>query len=191
IASGKKTNLTAALTSSKKADFVDHDDDHPNNVAPVIFPAGWAKGGNDYLVYDTYDVWRLAADGSGGTRLTDGAKDQVVHRLYNFAPVSASPEERAFDLSKPLYFALRGKKTKQSGYGRLNAPGSAIERIVFGDAGYSALGRADSAAVYAYVRQRYDEPPKAYVGADIANAKPIVETNTFAKDYAWGKVELF
>jgi len=43
IPSGKRTNLTASLTSSKKADFVDHDDDHPNNVAPVINPAGWTK----------------------------------------------------------------------------------------------------------------------------------------------------
>jgi hypothetical protein len=63
LTSGKRTNLTTSLTSSKKADFVDHDDDHPNNVAPVINPAGWAKGGNAYLVNDTYDVWRLALDG--------------------------------------------------------------------------------------------------------------------------------
>ena len=118
IASGTRTNLTASLTSSKKADFVDHDDDHPNNVPPVIFPAGWTKGGDAYLVNDTYDVWRVALDGSGGTRLTDGAKDGVVHRLVNFAPFTASPEERAYDLSKPLYFSLRGKKTKQSGYAR-------------------------------------------------------------------------
>ena len=65
---------------------------------------------------DTYDVWQLTLDGSGGTRLTDGAKDGIVHRVVNFAPFTASPEERAFDLSKPVYFSLRGKKTKQSGY---------------------------------------------------------------------------
>ena len=87
IPSGKQTNLTAKLTSNKKADFVDHDDDHPNNVAPVINPAGWTKGGDGVFRERTYDVWQLKLDGSGGTRLTDGAKDGVMHRLVNFARI--------------------------------------------------------------------------------------------------------
>jgi dipeptidyl aminopeptidase/acylaminoacyl peptidase len=190
IASGARTNLTASLTSSKKADFVDHEDDHPNNVPPVIFPAGWARGGDAYLLNDTYDVWRVALDGSGGTRLTDGAKDGVIHRLINFAPLTAPAEERAYDLSKPLYFSLRGKKTKQSGYALREADGT-TRRLILADAGYGQLTRADSAPVFAYPRQRYDEPPSLRVGTDIANAKTVVATNPFAKDYAWGKVELF
>lgn len=191
IASGTRTNLTATLTSSKQADFVDHDDDHPNNVPPVIFPAGWARGGDAYLLNDTYDVWRVAADGSGGKRLTDGAKDGVVHRLINFASFTASPDDRAYDLSKPLYFTLRGKKTKQSGYGLLNPDGGGIKRVILADAGHGALTRADSTPVFAYTRQRYDESPNLHLGTDIANAKTIVETNAFQKDYAWSRVELF
>ena len=191
IPSGKRTNLTASLTSSKKADFVDHDDDHPNNVAPVINPAGWTKGGTSFLVNDTYDVWQLNLDGSGGTKLTDGAKEGLIHRVVNFAPFTASPEERAYDLSKPLYFSLRGKKTKQSGYAERSVEGGGVKRLILADAAYGALARADSAPIFAYSRQRYDEPPKLYVGADIANAKTILETNAHAKDYAWGKVELF
>jgi dipeptidyl aminopeptidase/acylaminoacyl peptidase len=190
LASGSRTNLTASLTSSKKADFVDRDDDHPNNVPPIIFPAGWTKGGEAYLVNDTYDVWRLAPDGSGGTRLTDGAKDGIVHRVVNFAPFTTSPEDRAFDLSKPVYLSLRGKKTKQSGYARLN-PDGRVERLVLADANYSPLTRADSVPVFAFTRQRYDEPPTLRLGPDVANAKTIIETNTHAKDFAWGKVELF
>jgi dipeptidyl aminopeptidase/acylaminoacyl peptidase len=190
LASGKRTNLTASLTSSRKADFVDHDDDHPNNVASVINPAGWSRGGNAYLVNDTYDVWRLAVDGSGGTKLTDGAKEGVIHRVVNFAPFTASAEERAFDLSKPIYLTLRGKKTKQSGYARLNPDGK-IERLVFADTGYGALARADSAQVFAFTRQRYDTPPVLRVGSDVANAKTVIMTNAQAKDYAWSKVEMF
>lgn len=190
IASGAKTNLTAALTSSKKADFVDHDDDHPNNVAPIINPAGWTKGGDAYLVNDTYDVWRLALDGTGGTKLTDGAKDGVVHRLVTFGGFTASADERAYDLSKPVFVTLRGKKTKQSGYARLNPDGK-VEQLVLADAGHSALTRADSAPVFAYSRQRYDEAPTLRVGADVPTAKTVVATNAHAKEFAWGKVELF
>ncbi len=104
-----------------------------------------------------------------------------------------SPHRRRIGRSicpTPLYFSLRGKKTKQSGYALRSADGS-VKRLVLADAGYGALVRADSAPVFAYSRQRYDEPPNLHVGSDIANAKAVLETNAFAKDYAWGKVELF
>jgi dipeptidyl aminopeptidase/acylaminoacyl peptidase len=189
LPTGKRTNLTAALTSSKKADFVDHDDDHPNNVPPVISPAGWSRDGKSYLLNDTYDVWQVALDGSGGAKLTDGAKDGVTYRLVNLVPFAASPEDRAFDLSKPQLLSLYGRKTKKSGWAR-RAPSGSIEKLVFADAQYSALQKADSAPVYAFTRQRYDESPNVYVGSDFASAKKMSETNPFQKDYAWGKVEL-
>ncbi len=189
LASGKRTNLTATLTSAKKADFVDHDDDHPNNVPPVITPAGWSADGNSYLVNDTHDVWRLALDGSGGAKLTDGAKDGLVYRLVSFAPRN-SANERAFDLSTPQYFTVSGRKSKQSGFAR-RAPSGAIERLLLADALYGGLTRADSAPVFMFTRQRYDESPNVYVGRDLAAAKRVSDTNPFQKDYAWGKVELF
>jgi dipeptidyl aminopeptidase/acylaminoacyl peptidase len=190
LPTGKRTNLTAALTASRKADFVNHDDDHPNNVPPVISPAGWSRDGKTYLLNDTYDVWAIALDGSGGTKLTDGAKDGIVHRLVNFTPFNASPAERAFDLGKPQLFTLTGKKTKQSGFARRN-PSGKVERLVLADAAYGSLSKADSATVYAFTRQRYDESPNVYVGAYPASAKKMSETNAFQKDYAWGKVEIF
>jgi dipeptidyl aminopeptidase/acylaminoacyl peptidase len=190
LPTGKRTNLTAVLTASKKADFVDHDDDHPNNVAPVISPAGWSKDGKTYLLNDTHDVWAIALDGSGGTKLTDGAKDGVVHRLVNFAPFNGPLAERAFDLGKPQLLTLTGKKTKQSGFAR-REPSGAVRRLVLADAAYGGLAKADSAAVFAFTRQRYDESPNVYVGADLANARKMSETNSFQKDYAWGRAELF
>jgi dipeptidyl aminopeptidase/acylaminoacyl peptidase len=190
LPTGKRTNLTATLTASKKADFVDHDDDHPNNVAPVISPAGWSRDGNAYLLNDTYDVWQVALDGSGGIRLTDGAKDGITYRLVNMVPFTAPAEDRAFDLTKPQLLSLYGRKTKRSGWAR-RAPGGAIDKLVFGDAQYSALQKAESASVYAFTRQRYDESPNVYVGTELASAKKMSETNPFQKDYAWGKVELF
>jgi dipeptidyl aminopeptidase/acylaminoacyl peptidase len=199
LATGKRTNLTAGLTSSKKADFVDHDDDHPNNVAPVIDPAGWTRDGNSYLVYDTYDVWQLALDGSGGTRITDGAKDGVVYRLINLAPPAAGDRggqrgqdavDEPYDLTKTQYFSLFRRKTKQSGFAR-RAPSGAIERLLLADARFGGFAKADSAQVFTYTRQRFDESPNVYVGADLATAKRMSETNAFQKDYAWGKVELF
>jgi len=196
LASGKKTNLTAPLTSAGKADFVDHDDDHPNNVPPVINPAGWDKAGTTYLVNDTYDVWALKLDGSGGIKLTNGAATGVINRVFNFTPQNqfgpptGSALDRAYDLTKPVYIQLTGKKTKQSGFAVHN-PNGTVDKLILGDARYQMYPKADSAPVYVYVRQRYDEPPTVRVGGDIANAKVVVASNPQAKDYAWSKVELF
>jgi dienelactone hydrolase len=188
IPSGRKTNLTAPLTRSGRADFVDRDDDHPNPI-PHIYPlAGWSKDGRALLTNDTHDVWRLALDGSGGTRLTDGAKDGVTHRLVNFAPFTASAADRAVDLEQPVYFTLTGRRTKQSGWARL--AGGTVTRLVYADAALRGLARADSAPVFAFTRQRYDESPNLFVGRDLGSAKRTTETNPFQATFAWGKAEL-
>ncbi|MCA0374348.1 MAG: prolyl oligopeptidase family serine peptidase [Gemmatimonadetes bacterium] len=187
IATGAQTNLTAPLTRAGKADFVDHDNDHPNPV-PHIFPiAGWAKDGA-LLLNDTHDVWRAPLDGGAPQRLTDGARDGVVHRLVSFTPFSASPTDRAVDLSQPVHLSLFSPRTKASGYARL--AGGTVERLVFGDASMRGLVRADSAPVYAFVRNRYDESPNVFVGSDLKTARAVTATNPFQGNYAWGKVEL-
>ncbi|BAH40255.1 MAG TPA: S9 family peptidase [Gemmatimonas aurantiaca] len=189
LASGKRTNLTASVTRGGKADFVDHDDDHPTDI-PHIFPiVAWSKQGDALLVNDTHDVWRLAADGSAATRLTNGAREQVAHRLVSAAGFNASVVDRAVDLSAPQYFALTGRQTKQSGYARLNADGT-VQRLLLIDAGHSGFVRADSANVVAFLRQRYDTSPNVFVGADPASAKAVTATNPQQSKFAWGKVEL-
>ena len=51
--------------------------------------------------------------------------------------------------------------------------------------------RADSAARYAFTRQRFDESPAVHVGgASLADARPVMTTNPFKGEYAWGKAEL-
>lgn len=189
-ATGVRTNLTARLRAARGVDFVDRDDDHPVDVPTPIGAPTWTKDGTTLLVNSAYDVWALALDGTGGRRVTDGARDGVVHRLVSLAPFGAPAAERAVDLSKPVYLSLYGKRTKQSGYARLS-PAGAVQRLVFDDASISSLAKADSADRYTFVRQTFVESPNVYVaGGDLANAQIKSETNAFQKDYAWGKAEL-
>jgi dipeptidyl aminopeptidase/acylaminoacyl peptidase len=132
----------------------------------------------------------LSLDAAGGTKFPAGAKDAFIHRLVCSARYTAPPDDRAFDLSKTQYITLRGKKTKQGGFARLTSDGK-VERLVLADTAFAGLVRADSAPVIAFARSRYDTPPVFRVGTDVATAKTVIETNTQAKDYAWGKVEMF
>ena len=190
VASGARTNLTATLRASKGVDFVDRRDDHPSDVLPSIGSPSWTKTGTMMLVNSEYDVWALALDGSGGRRLTDGAREQVEHRVVSFAGFGGTAADRATDLSKPVYVSLYGTRSKKSGYARL-MPNGDVQRLVLADASIAGLAKADSADRYAFVRQSFQESPNAYVaGAELTNPQRWTETNAFQKEYAWGKAEL-
>ena len=191
IESEERTNLTAKLTRGRgRVDFVNRDDDHPNDVSPPIGRPRWTKDDGALLANTEYDVWSLALDGSGGTRLTDGASEKIVHRILSFGGFFAPSSDDGPDLSEPLYLTLYGKKTKNSGYGRLMPEGS-VERLLFADAGLGRFAKADSADVFVFTRQRYDESPNYYAaGPDLSDPRRLSDTNSFQEDYAWGRAEL-
>ncbi|MDQ6829900.1 MAG: prolyl oligopeptidase family serine peptidase [Gemmatimonadota bacterium] len=175
------TNLTANV----KADFSDRDFDFPHDMMPPSGVAGWTKGDGAVLVYDEYDVWSLSPSGSGGRKLTDGAKDSIE---YRFARVAR--DEDGIDMSKAIYLSSIGKRSKKSGFTRLVA-GKGPEQLLFDDARIARLARADSADVFAYTREKFDESPNWYIGGgDLRSAKRASATNAFQGDYAWGKSEL-
>ena len=189
IADGSRVNVTAKLTAVQKVGFVDLDDDHPNNVRPPIGTVNWSRDGMTMFVNSEYDVWAVAADGSGGKRLTNGANAGVVYRLVSFTGFGSTATDRAIDADKPVYLSMFGKRTKKSGYARI-APNGEFKQLLFADASYASISRADSTDTFVFTRQRFDESPNAFVASDFTSAKQMSATNAFQKDYAWGKAEL-
>ncbi|HET7218015.1 MAG TPA: prolyl oligopeptidase family serine peptidase, partial [Vicinamibacterales bacterium] len=174
-------NITKAAATS----FINRESDATIRQKPPFGIAGWTAHDEALLLYDKFDVWHVAANGAGATKLTDGAGDQVRYRY-----VRLDPDEEFIDTGKPLHFSLFGIWTKRSGYAQLT-PGAAVTPLVLLDKSVGLLGKAEKADVYAYVVQRFDEPPVAMVsGPDVTTAKRVVETNPFAKDYEWGRSEL-
>jgi dienelactone hydrolase len=166
--------------------FVNRESDSTDVQKPFFGQGGWTKDDRDVLVYDKYDVWQLAADGSKATRLTDGAAEQIEYRV-----VRLDPDAPSIDRAQPVYFEMTGDWTKKSGIARL-MPGAVVpERLVWADKGIARLAKAKDAPVYAYVSQTFEESPNAFVGgADLRNMKPVTTTNPFQSKYAWGRAEL-
>ena len=97
--------------------------------------------------------------------------------------------ERGVDFSKPVYLSMNGKRTKKSGYARLQ--NGTVTQLMFADARIAGLTKADSADVYGFTQQRFDQSPTLFTaGADLSNPKTVVTTNEFQKDFGWGKTEL-
>ncbi len=181
VDTNRRTNLTANVeTDLSNADF-----DYPTEMVPPRGVAGWTRGDGAVLVYDEYDVWSLAPDGSGGRRLTDGASERVAHRYMR-----TRNEEDGIDPARPLYLSVFAERSKKSGYARV-LPGRGVDRLVFEDARVSRLIRADSTDAFAFTRERFDDSPDWFVGgAELRDARQVSVLNLFQKDHAWGRAEL-
>jgi dipeptidyl aminopeptidase/acylaminoacyl peptidase len=176
------TNVTKGLATS----FADDESDSTDVQRPWFGIGGWTTGDRDVLLYDKYDVWKVAADGSKAVRLTDGAAGRVEYRV-----VTLDPDAPAIDPAKPIYFETFGKMSKQSGYAQL-APGAAApDRLVWLDKSVTRLAKAKDADVFEYVVQSFEESPNAFVGgADLKGMQQVTTTNAFQGTFAWGRAEL-
>lgn len=175
------TNITKGVATS----FIDRESDQTTPQKPAFGIAGWTHDDAAVLIYDKFDVWQVAADGSKAVRLTNGAIEQIRHRL-----VRLDPDEEWVDLGRDVYLTLYGDRTKKSGYGVLR-PGGAVERLVWLDKHVGSLARAENADVYGYLTQGYDDSPDIFVaGSRLQDARQVTTSNAFQADYAWGRSEL-
>jgi dipeptidyl aminopeptidase/acylaminoacyl peptidase len=177
------------VTKNAPTTFVNRESDWTIRQKPPFGVAGWTKDDAAVLLYDKFDLWEVAPDGSRAVRLTDGAADQVRHRYEKL-----DPEEEWIDTSKPIYLSLFGIWSKKSGFARLRPDGSgglAEEHLLLLDKSLDHLAKAKDADVFEYVQQTFVESPNAFIaGANLKEAKAVTKTNPFQNNYAWGREEL-
>lgn len=181
VATGTKINITASL----EVTFANTRYDTPTDLLPPHGVGGWLEDDAAVLLYDQFDVWQVAPDGSGGTRLTQGTQDEVIHRMLDL-----DRDEEALNPEGPLYLSLRGEWTEQRGFARLQ-PGGSVERLVLDDHFYRSLTRADSTDRFLYQAEARDDSPDLFVaGPDLQAPRQVTATNPFMGDYAWTHAEL-
>lgn len=180
------TRAVVNITKGVQTTFVDRESDATVKQKPAFGIAGWTKNDEAVILYDKFDLWKVAPNGSRATRLTDGAADQIRHRF-----VRLNPDEEGIDMDKPAYVSLFGIWSKKSGYARINISKTGAERLVWMDKGVQRLMKAKDADVYAYTIEAFDDSPDFFVGnAELKDAKQATNTNPFQSKYAWGRAEL-
>jgi dipeptidyl aminopeptidase/acylaminoacyl peptidase len=169
--------------------FVNREADYTIKQKPAFGYAGWTKDDASVILYDKFDLWQVAPDGSHATKLTDGAADQVRHRYIHL-----NPRDEFIASDQPIYLSLFGIWTKKSGFARLQPGASGSlneEHLVWLDKSINQLGKAQDAEVFEYVAQTFTESPNVFVGgADLKESKRVTNTNPFQEKYAWGREEL-
>jgi dipeptidyl aminopeptidase/acylaminoacyl peptidase len=179
VASGQQRNLTATVATS----FVDKESDATVTQKPAFGVAGWTTNDGAVWLYDKLDIWEVKPDGSGATRLTNGAANEVRARY-----VRLDPEADSIDRSKPVPVRLFGLKSKKSGYGVIpSGNAGAATSLVWLEKRVDRLAKAERAERYAYAVQDFDDSPDYFVGSALPEAKQVTTTNPFMTEYAWGR----
>ena len=185
LESGETRNITAGLGGA----FINLDLTPTREQMPAFGTSGWTEDDEAVLINDRWDVWAVRPDGSGGSRLTQGAEDEVRYRV-----IRIDREADAFDADEPLYYSTYGEWTKEAGFARAGI-GDAPEQLIWDDMSFGGffggLLKADDADVYAFRQERFDDSPDFFVaGDDLAGARQVTRTNPFQDDYAWGHTQL-
>ena len=180
LATGESVDLTGDLG----VPFWNVDDDH-NVVKPPVrqFGVGWSEVGDHLLLADGWDIWKIGADGSDPVNLTvDGRERQIRYqRVFRL-----DPDLDGIDLSAPLYVTAYGEWTKKSGIARLDAAQPGVTDLLWDDAVFSSLLKAEEADVYLYTRETHSDPPNYYAAdAALAGGRQVTDSNPQQAGLAW------
>lgn len=181
-----KQKDTLNLTEKVDRSFINNERNTLTDQSPPYGVAGWSKDGKQLFLYDRYDMWQFAADGSKSECLTRGTADEIRYRRVILDP----DEDEFIDPDRPLYLSMYGEKTKKTGYARMEW-GELPEKLVWQDKNIRSLVKAEDADVYAYQQGAFDDSPDVFVGnIDRQEMRQVSETNPFQSEFYWGRSEL-
>lgn len=181
MAAKKSVNVTTAVTATA---FVDTDDDH-NVEKPPTRPLGWSRDGKHLLLSDEWDIWKVNADGTGGTNLTVNGKADGI-RYTGFLQFDPDRTEPGYDLSKPALVNLYGEWTKKDGVGRIEPGTAGVTVLTVGDYRLGRIEKARNVEKYAFTKETNQEYPDYYLAdGSFQPGTKVTTANPQQGDYAW------
>jgi dipeptidyl aminopeptidase/acylaminoacyl peptidase len=186
VPSGKAVNLTANL----HVRFWNEEEDTPST--PTAYGAGeWTKDDKYILLYDHYDVWQIAADGSSAVNLTQGLGRSQHIQLRTIRP-RPDTEDKWIDPSKPILLRGEDTVTRDSGFftTRIDTKTAPTKLLLTAD-DYNQPIKARDADVYALTAQTYTKFPDLLItDASFKNLQKISEANPQQSSLLWGTNEM-
>ncbi|HEY0365276.1 MAG TPA: prolyl oligopeptidase family serine peptidase, partial [Pyrinomonadaceae bacterium] len=179
---------TANLTKKTGVNFYNEENDTPSTPGSYGI-AGWTKDDADVLIYDRYDVWRLAPDGSAATSLTDGIgrKESTTLRYLRL-----DPRERWIDPDKPMLLSAENQETRDSGFYRDKVNSTALpQKLLMAAKDFNDPTKAKDADVLMMTASRFDQFPDVWVtNSTFRELKRVSNGDAQRATYTWGAAEL-
>jgi dipeptidyl aminopeptidase/acylaminoacyl peptidase len=168
--------------------FANEDHDYPMDP-PGYGLSEWLADSSAVFVYDKYDIWRVAADGSEPTSLTtgEGRKNDTVFRVTDL-----DPDEETIAPDEPLLLDAYHDLEKHDALYSIPPSGGELRRL-YGTGMHSVelVARAERAGRLLFTRERYDEFPDLWTSTvGLEGPKRLTDANPQIPDFAWGSAEL-
>lgn len=187
VPDGAVRNLTASLGVGFWQELYDWP-----SAAPSYGQGGWTRDDKYVLLNDRYDVWQVAADGSGAKNLTDGVgrQNKVILRHVRLDP-SEPGEEPGIDPAKPLLFSAVSEVTRDEGFYRDRIDGGLPERLLIAAKAFGNPVKAKNADVVMLTQSAFNEFPDLMITTpEFKDLKKVTNANPQKRDLVWGTAEL-
>lgn len=178
----KVTNLTNKINVK----FIREDHDSPS-AAPSYGLAGWTKDDKQVLIYDRFDIWQVAADGSGAKMLTGGMGRREKTELRY---VRLDPDERYVEPGKDLLLRAENEETRDSGFYRVKLDGTP-EKLAMDAKNFGNPAKAKDVDTLMVTASRFDMFPDIWVtDGGFKDLKKISDGDAQRAPFNWGTSEL-
>ena len=186
VPDGKTVNLTANLPVK----FFNEDADTPGTPGPYG-NAGWTKDGRAVLLYDRYDIWRIAPDGTGAKNITAGYGRAHDLRLRYIRTATEDPRERWIDAARPLMLQAENLKTWETGLFRASLDGGEPQQLLMANKYFSPPVKAKDADVYLLSGQTFNEfPDLLTTDGTFQKLRKVSDANPQKAQLLWGTAEI-
>jgi dipeptidyl aminopeptidase/acylaminoacyl peptidase len=185
VKKGSHTSITLGLSES----FFREDEDMPIEASPNGI-GGWTTDGKSIILYDKYDLWQIALDGSAKKRLTHGREIQKTYRIKDLVSVfrlnDIEAKKETLDLKTGLILETIDKKTGASGFSKWTLT-AGVSEMIWENKKINQLSKARNVDSYMYIVQSYELSPRLMVYD--GSSKQIIQTNKQQEYFYWGKAE--
>lgn len=189
IASKKVSILNDGLPVS----FVDEDNDMPAKPEGYGM-AAWGADNKGVYVYDKYDIWYFALDGSDKYLATNGygRVSSTVLRYKNLThPRSSKWKSNTLDERQRILLTAFNEKTKENGFYELRGKRKDPKEILMAPKVFRNLQASEDQKYLIYSKEDYVNSPDLYVNSNtFKKEEKLTELNLQQANYNWGTAEL-
>jgi len=177
------------ITVNCNVDFYDCKNDQPADPENYGI-AGWTENDEYLLIYDRFDIWKIAPDASKQPiNATNGYGRNNNIRFYR---QQINEDELFINSSEIQLLNAFNETNKQAGFFEMNLKKQENpKQLVIQDYMFYFYAKAKNAPKYIWAKGSFTEYPELQIsGNDFLNSNVLSETNPQQKDYNWGTAEL-
>ncbi|MEA9414306.1 alpha/beta hydrolase family protein [Flavobacterium sp. PL02] len=148
--------------------------------------AGWTAEDSHILIYDKFDIYKVATDGSSSQRLTKGREKNIIYRIVR----NSKKWQQAYIGNEEIYnldkgFVILAKELNHTTSGYFLWTSNGIKEIISGYYKYSEFQQSANGKMITVMEQDVATPPRLIKIQENNHKEKLFQSNTHFKNYNW------